>query len=152
MLFKSLALLALLLPIAPKEPMMHHISGTFDVTMKPQTTDGNSADIGLARMSIDKVFHGGIVGTSKGEMLASGDYSTGSAGYVAFEKITGTVEGASGQFVLQHSATMDHGAPSMSVTVVPGSGTDALKGLSGKLEIQIAQGKHSYTFDYMLKP
>ncbi len=131
---------------------MHHAVGTFEVTMKPLTTSGNAADIGLARMSIDKVLHGGIEGTSKGEMTASGDYSTGSAGYVAFEKVTGTVEGAAGSFVLQHNATMDHGTPSLLVTVVPGSGTEALKGLSGKFDIQIAQGKHSYTFDYTLKP
>lgn len=129
---------------------MHHVSGTFEVIMKPQTTSGHAAEIGLARMSIDKVFHGGIDGTSKGEMLSSGDYATGSAGYVAFEKVTGTVDGHAGSFVLQHSATMDHGAPSLSVAVVPGSGTGALKGIAGKLEIQIAQGKHSYTFDYSL--
>ncbi len=102
-------------------------------------------------MSIDKTFHGDIEGFSKGEMLSYGNPS-GSAGYVALEKVTGKVEGATGTFVLQHTATMNRGVPTLSITVVPDSGTEALKGIAGKLDIQMAGGKHSYTFDYTLLP
>ncbi len=131
---------------------MHHTSGTFDVTLKPEPLSAVTGESGLSRMSIDKVFHGGIEGASKGEMLSSGNPSSGSAGYVALEKVTGKLDGASGTFVLQHTATMNRGVPSLAITVVPDSGTDALKGLAGKLDIQIASGKHSYTFDYTIAP
>lgn len=152
MLFKVAALLALTVPLGQlpqKGTTMHHAAGTFEVSMKPL---GSSNETGIARMSIDKTFHGGIEGTSQGEMMSSGNPSTGSAGYVALEKVTGKLDGAEGSFVLQHTATMDKGAPTMSVSVVPGSGTGSLEGLAGKLDIQIAQGKHSYSFEYTLQP
>jgi hypothetical protein len=127
---------------------MAHASGTFDVKLTPQTTDGQDAALG--RMSIDKQFHGDIEGTSKGEMLTGMTSVKGSAGYVAMEKVSGTLQGRHGTFILQHSATMDRGAPQLSVTVVPDSGTGELVGLSGKLMIKIADGKHSYQFEYAL--
>ena len=101
-------------------------------------------------MSIDKQFHGDLEGTSQGQMLSAGTSTKGSAGYVAIERIAGTLHGRAGTFVLQHSGTMTRGAPELSVTVVPDSGTGQLVGLSGKLNIKIADGKHSYEFDYAL--
>jgi hypothetical protein len=74
----------------------------------------------------------------------------GSAGYVAMERVTGTLHGKRGTFVLQHTGSMNRGAPSLVITVVPDSGTDALTGLTGRMAIQIEQGKHSYVFDYDL--
>ena len=127
---------------------MAHATGTFDVKLTPQTTDGQDAALG--RMSIDKQFHGDIEGTSKGEMLTGMTSVKGSAGYVAMEKVSGTLQGRHGTFILQHSATMDRGAPQLSVTVVPDSGTEELVGLSGKLTIKIADGKHSFEFEYAL--
>ncbi len=127
---------------------MHHATGTFEVAMKPQPATDN----GFAHMTFTKTFHGGLEGTSALDMLSSGNPSSGSAGYVALEKVTGTLDGVAGTFVLQHSATMDHGAPSMTITVVPESGTEGLQGLAGKFDIQIDKGKHSYTFDYTLAP
>ena len=73
-----------------------------------------------------------------------------SAGYVAMERVTGTLHGRSGTFVLQHSGTMTRGAPQLSVTVVPDSGTGQLAGLAGEMTIKIADGKHFYKFDYTL--
>ncbi|MDB4899322.1 MAG: hypothetical protein JWN53_1130 [Gemmatimonadetes bacterium] len=124
--------------------------GTFDVTLTPQpmTTDGDGSP--LARMSIDKRFHGDLDGTSKGEMLSVGTATKGSAGYVAVERVDGTVAGRRGTFVLQHSATMTRGAPRLSITVVPDSGTGALVGISGTLNIIMADGRHAYEFDYAL--
>jgi hypothetical protein len=52
--------------------------------------------------------------------------------------------------VLQHSGTMTRGVPQLSVTVVPDSGTAQLEGLEGQMSIKIADGKHSYEFDYTL--
>lgn len=124
---------------------MTHARGPFEVKLAPQPTDSP-----LGRMSIDKQFHGDIEATSKGEMLASRG-ELGSGGYVAMEKVTGTLHGKSGSFVLQHSSTMNRGAPTQSVTVVPDTGTDQLVGLTGKMVIIIDGKAHSYEFEYELK-
>jgi hypothetical protein len=101
-------------------------------------------------MSLDKTFHGDLEATSKGLMLTAGTEVKGSAGYVAIERVNGTLRGRTGSFVLQHSGTMTRGVPQMTVTVVPDSGTGQLAGLAGKMTIQIADGKHSYDFEYTL--
>jgi hypothetical protein len=120
-------------------------TGTFEVQLAPQET---AATIG--RMSLDKQFHGDLDATSKGEMLAVQGGVQGSAGYVALEQVTGTLHGLTGTFYLQHTGTMDRGAPSLSITVVPDSGTGELTGLSGRMNIVIEAGKHSYELDYTL--
>ena len=129
--------------------MTNHASGTFDVKMSPQTDD-QVGDPTVGRMALDKQFHGDIEGTSKGQMLAVSSEVPGSAGYVAMERVIGTLQGRKGTFALQHSATMTRGTPQLSITVVPDSGTDDLVGLAGNMTINIADGKHSYEFDYTL--
>ena len=89
---------------------------------------------------------------SMGEMLAAGAAVPGSAGYVAMEQVSGTLAGRSGTFTLQHTGTMNRGTPQLLVTVVPDSGTDQLEGLSGRMEINITEGKHLYDFEYTLIP
>jgi hypothetical protein len=106
----------------------------------------------LGRHSLDKVFGGDLEATSLGEMISAGGSVPGSAGYVAMERVTGTLHGRSGAFVLQHSATMDRGTPAMTITVVPDTGTDALAGLSGSMRIIVDKGQHSYEFEYQIKP
>ena len=102
-------------------------------------------------MSLDKQFHGDLAGTSKGQMVMSSSPSVnGSAGYVAIEKVTGTLHGRNGTFYLQHSGTMTRGVGELTITVIPDSGTDELAGLQGKMTIIIADGKHSYEFEYEL--
>jgi hypothetical protein len=125
-------------------------SGTFEVKLNPLVSDDNAEDATLGRMSIDKHFHGDLEATSKGQMLTAGTGVKGSAGYVAIERVSGTLHGRSGTFVLQHSGTMTRGAPQLTITVVPDSGTGQLAGLAGKMAIKIADGKHSYDFDYTL--
>ncbi len=125
-------------------------TGAFDVTLDAQTADEKTGGAAISRMSIDKQFHGDLEASSKGEMLTAGTTVKGSAGYVAIERVTGTLQGRSGTFVLQHSGTMTRGAPQLTITVVPDSGTAQLEGLAGKMTIQIADGKHSYDFEYTL--
>jgi hypothetical protein len=129
---------------------MSHASGTFEVKLTPQTQDDKSGAPGVARMSVDKQFHGDLEGTSKGEMLAVSTAVPGSAGYVAMEQVSGTLQGRSGTFALQHSGTMTRGTPQLSITVVPDSGTGQLAGLAGKMMIKITDGKHFYEFEYTL--
>ena len=130
--------------------MTTRATGLFDVKLAPLETF--SKDPTLGRMSIDKQFHGDLQATSKGEMLTAGTGVKGSAGYVAIERVSGRLNGRSGSFALQHSGTMNRGTPQLSVTVVPDSGTDELAGLTGKMMINIAEGKHSYDFEYSLNP
>ncbi len=129
--------------------MPTNASGPFEVKLAPQPLEP-AGDASLGRMTIDKQFHGDLEATSKGQMLTAGTSVKGSAGYVAIEKVTGALHGRSGTFVLQHSGTMTRGAPQLTITVVPDSGTDQLVGLAGKMTINIAEGKHSYEFEYSL--
>ncbi len=129
--------------------MTTHASGTFEVTLTPQTNE-NSGDPLLGRMSIDKQLHGDLEGISKGEMLTGMSAVTGSGAYVAIEKVSGKLNDRSGTFILQHNGTMTRGTPHLIVTVVPDSGTGELTGLEGTFTIKIDNGKHSYEFEYKL--
>jgi hypothetical protein len=122
----------------------------FDVKLTPESNDGGGDGISLARMSIDKRYHGELDATGKGEMLSATTPVKGSAGYVAVERVFGALQGRKGSFVIQHSGTMTRGAPNLAITVVPDSGTGELAGIAGKMAIVIADGKHSYDFEYTL--
>jgi hypothetical protein len=139
-------------PATQKEAAMtSHATGPFDVKVVPQPPEETAGSPAIARMLLDKQYHGDLEASSKGTMLAAGTGAKGSSGgYVALEVVTGTLHGHTGTFVLQHSATMNRGVPTMSITVVPDSGTGALTGLTGKMNIIITDGKHSYDFDYTL--
>jgi len=138
-------------PFERGKVMRTHATGSFEVKLNPQKPDNKEAEsANLGRMSIDKQFHGGLDAISKGEMLSVLTEIKGSAGYVAIERVTGTLDGRSGTFVLQHNGTMTRGTPEMTVTVVPDSGTGELVGITGKMAIEITEGKHLYKFDYTL--
>lgn len=130
--------------------MNQQAKGSFEVEMAPQSPQTGAADAGISRMLLDKRFEGDLEGTSKGQMLAVRTEIDGSAGYVAMERITGTLGGRSGSFALQHTGTMNRGEPTLTVSVVPDSGTAELAGVSGEMSIEIAEGKHSYTFTYRM--
>jgi hypothetical protein len=130
--------------------MTTHASGTFDVKTKPQAPEDNVGDPTIGRMSIDKQFHGDLEGTSLGQMLAAMTNVKDSAGYVAIERVRGSLHGRRGSFALQHTGTMNRGVPGLVITVVPDSGTDQLAGLAGTMTIDIVDSKHFYTFDYTL--
>ena len=127
-------------------------TGTFDVALKPKEGADISEGIALGGMSIDKQFHGDLEGTSKGSMLTAVSEGNGSAAYVAIERVTGTLQGRRGSFVLMHNGTMTQDGQHLVVTVAPGSGTDQLTGLAGTLQIIIVGKQHRYEFAYALGP
>ncbi|MFZ6760375.1 DUF3224 domain-containing protein [Undibacterium sp. Ji50W] len=129
---------------------MPQATGTFTIKMTPQPAASEIAEAALGRQTFDKHFVGELEAHSLGEMLAAGTATKGSAGYVAMERVTGTLQGRKGSFVLMHTGVMSRGMPSLTVQVVPDSGTDELTGLSGKLAIDISNGQHHYSFDYAL--
>lgn len=134
----------------PKEaPVTTHATGTFDVRIAPLDLHFDGGDK-LGRMSIDKTFHGGLEATSQGEMLTAATDTEGSAVYVAIERVTGTLHGKDGSFVLHHRGIMTRGTAELVVTIAPDSGTGELEGISGEMKIRIEDGKHFYDFEYDL--
>jgi Protein of unknown function (DUF3224) len=127
-----------------------HIEGLFEVTAQHQPPYDARPGATLGRSTFEKRFHGALEAESHVEMLAAVSEVKGSAGYVALERVVGTVEGRAGSFVLQHSGTLDRGASSLLVKVVPDSGTGALAGLQGAMTIDVIDGQHHYGFDYQL--
>ena len=126
-------------------------SGTFDVKIAPQPADGHADGTALGRMTIDKTYHGDLEGTAVGQMLTGMSPSEKTSGvYVAVERVTATLAGRKGTFILHHTGVMDRGAQSLTITVVPDSGTEQLTGITGTLAIDIKDGQHFYTFDYTL--
>jgi len=133
--------------------MTFQAKGPFDVKLAPAALAFDDSDDGAARgrMSLDKQYHGDLEAASKGEMLSAMTGTQGSAGYVAIEKVVGTLGARRGTFVLQHFATMTRGAPRLEIIVVPDSGTGDLAGLAGTMKIVIGpKGEHSYELEYAL--
>jgi hypothetical protein len=124
--------------------------GEFDVKVTPMA-EAVPGTLASGRLTVDKTFRGDLEGSSKGEMWTADTAVKGSAAYVAIEKVSGTLRGRSGGFTLVHRGTMRQGGDfDMNIVVVPDSGTGALAGLAGRMTIVIADGKHSYVFDYTL--
>ena len=123
-------------------------TGTFEVQMAP--FEGDEEWGSFARLSIDKTFSGDIEGTSRGQMLAAHTGVEGSAGYVALERVTATIDGREGSFALQHMGAMRRGEPGLTIAVVPDSGTGDLAGIDGTMELRVEAGVHHYTFEYSL--
>lgn len=124
--------------------------GEFDVKLSPQEPGPRGEDPAVGRFLLDKQFHGDLAASSTGQMLTAGTAVKGSAGYVAIEKVVGRLHGREGTFVLQHTGTMNRGAPNLAIAVVPDSGTGALEGIAGSMTIIITPGRHSYEFEYSL--
>lgn len=131
-------------PQANAASTMITATGQLEVTMKPQTGDAFEA----GRMTIEKRYIGDLNGTGTGQMLSARTAVAGSAGYVAIEHFTGTLEGRRGSFVLQHTGTMNRGTPSLRITIVPDSGSGDLSGISGTMDIRQSADGHSYELVY----
>lgn len=123
---------------------MTTLTGKFEVTMQPQSDEAFEA----GRLTIDKTYAGDVTGQGMGQMLSHMTEVKGSAGYVAVEKFSGTVRGKKGSFVLLHTGVMDKGEQSLLIQIVPDSGSEELKGISGDMGIDIKEGQHFYTLNY----
>lgn len=134
-----------------QEGEMRHATGTFAVTMTPGDEEQVEAGLGLSRYVLSKTFEGGIVGTSAGQMLAGGPPGVETSGtYVALERVVGTLDGRSGAFLLAHRGDINADGYSLSITVVPGSGTGELTGLAGDFDLTVVDGVHHYDLAYRL--
>jgi hypothetical protein len=132
----------------PQTQTMQYAKGTFDVKVTPQ--EDKTGDAAFGHLLLEKQLQGDLVGTSRGQMLGANTAVAGSAGYVAVERITGTLHGRSGSFILQHVGLMGRGQTQLDIKVLPDSGTEQLQGLTGTMRIRIEQGQHYYEFEYAL--
>lgn len=130
--------------------MNYQASGTFAVQMQPQGEPNVVDGVNLGRLALHKQFDGDLIATGQGEMLTALTAVDGSAGYVAIERVTGTLHGRQGSFVFQHNGLMNRGAQQLSIVVVPDSGAGQLAGIAGVFTLKVVEGKHTYTFDYSL--
>jgi Protein of unknown function (DUF3224) len=129
---------------------MLHAAGDFEVTVTPLAPDDSIQGTSIGRFALNKRFHGDLEAASKGVMIGAGNLAAGTAGYVAIEEVTGSLQGRRGSFALQHNSTMDGGRFDIGVKVVPGSGSGELEGIAGIMTILIADRGHGYAFDYDL--
>ncbi|MBP7476488.1 MAG: DUF3224 domain-containing protein [Pyrinomonadaceae bacterium] len=125
-------------------------TGTFEVKVTPVAAEENVGDPTIGRLALDKQFSGALTASSKGQMLGFQGEPAGTGGYVAMERLNGTLDGKKGGFLLQHVGTMADGKFDLNIAVVPGSGTGELVGISGKMTIVIEGGKHSFVLEYSL--
>ncbi len=129
---------------------MNRAMGSFEVSLQPLPNTEVSGDALLGRKLLLKKFSGDLSASARGQMLSAGTAMKGSAAYVAIDQVTGELAGRKGSFVLQHSGSMNRGVPTLSIMVVPDSGTGELAGLTGTLSVNIIDGQHFYDFLYSL--
>jgi len=130
--------------------MTHTAKGTFSVQMNPEPPYDVVEGVSLGRVSIAKQFEGELSASSSVQMLSARGEVQSSAGYVAIERVTGSLGGRAGSFVLQHFGIMMRGEGELKVSIVPDTGTGELRGISGKMNIEISEGKHCYVLEYEL--
>ena len=102
----------------------------------------------MTRASVTKTFTGDIEGEGQVEyvMMYRAD---GSAAFVGLERITGSIAGRSGSFVLQRTGLFEEGQAKESYLVVPGSATGQLRGLRGDGRSSVGHGmEHPFTLEY----
>jgi hypothetical protein len=131
---------------------MKRATGSFEVNLQSLSNAEVSSDVLLGRMLLTKKFTGDLAASARGQMLSAGTSTKGSAGYVAIDHVTGMLDGRSGSFLLQHSGSMQRGVPTLSIKVIPDSGTDELAGIAGTLSVNVVDGKHFYDFLYSFTP
>jgi len=127
--------------------MPHHAHGSFDVKITPQES---APDAAVARMLLYKEFHGDLEAIAHGEMMAAGEPLTNAGVYVAIDRVTGTLGGRSGSFLMAHRGIRNAEGQELSIVIVPGSGTGQLTGLTGTLGIEIVGKEHFYNVEYEL--
>jgi hypothetical protein len=123
-------------------------NGEFEVKLAPAPNAALTEGSGIGRMTLDKQYHGALHAAGHGEFLSYRGAVPTSAVYVAIEKVTGTLDGREGSFALQHQGVMGGEHDGLRIIIAPDSGSGALAGIRGKMDIRIEDGKHFYSLDY----
>ena len=128
--------------------MPKHAKGPFNVTITPQES---APDAPVARMLLYKEFHGDLEAVAHGEMTAAHEPLTGAGVYVAIDRVTGTLHGKSGSFLIAHRGIRNADGQELSIVIVPGSGTGQLTGITGTVGIEIVGKEHFYSVEYEMR-
>jgi len=134
----------------PMETTMHHATGTFQVQVAPAEPDTTDAGLGLGRFTLAKTFSGGMIGQGTGQMLTGGSEATQMGVYVALERFVGQIDGRDGALLFAHRGVMNPSGQSLTIGIVPGSGTGELAGIAGDFHLTIEGGVHRYDLAYTL--
>jgi hypothetical protein len=147
--FSSMSLSQGLAPPPSGPVQTNHATESFNVGLALQPSKDKTGDTSVGRMTFDKQFPGDLEGASPGQMLTATTSVKGSAGYLAIERVRGTLRGR-----FRHVALPAHWHPGAQrasiVTKAPDSGTIQLIGLGGAISITAPDGKHSYDFSSSL--
>jgi hypothetical protein len=104
----------------------------------------------LTRASVTKTYTGDIEGDGQVEYLMM-YRNDGSAAFLGLERVVGRIGGRSGTFVLQRTGIFESGQAKESYSVIPGSATGDLQGLSGTGTSSVGHGmEHPFTLKYEL--
>jgi hypothetical protein len=133
-----------------EEPVMKHATGTFEVQVVPAEEEDTASGLGLGRYTLTKTFSGGMTGQGRGQMLTGGNEPTQMGVYVALERFVGQIDGRDGALLFAHKGVMDPSGQSLTIGIVPGSGTGALAGIAGEFHLTIEGGVHRYDLAYTL--
>lgn len=128
----------------------HHAIGTFEVSMTPADPEVTEAGLGLSSYTLSKTFSGGLEGKGVGQMLTGGPSESTTGTYVALERFVGTLDGKQGAFLLAHRGDMAGDDYTLSIAVVPNSGTGELAGIAGDFKLTVEGGVHHYDLAYTL--
>lgn len=105
----------------------------------------------LAHARVTFTYDGDLVGTSSSRSVLS--YGPDGAGTgLGFETVRGSLGGVDGGFVLQHLDTFGPDGVTTEWTIVAGSGTGGLAGITGTGGYQVGHGTSEWTYalDYRL--
>lgn len=105
----------------------------------------------LTHAKISNTYSGDLEGTSELQYVMFYD-AEGKAVYHGMEKITGTLDGKTGSFVMHIRGGFDGKVAGGAYEILPGSGTGALQGItgSGSFEAQLHENNTPYTLEYSL--
>ena len=128
---------------------MPRIVAPFTITPRPTEPAGEASPV-VGRITFDKVFAGSdLVGTSVVEFVSVGT-DAGPLAYVALERVEGQLDGRAGAFVLRHVGTITATGPVLDLTVVDGSATGELAGMTGRGSIEHNSSGARLELDYAL--
>jgi hypothetical protein len=114
---------------------MKTIDATFGLERWDEHTTFEGSDgRKVTRATVEKRYQGGLEGSGTMEYVMA--YAPdGSATFVGLERVDGRLDGHEGTFILEDHGTFRDGVASSTFRIVPGSGTDALAGLSGSATV-----------------
>jgi Protein of unknown function (DUF3224) len=126
-----------------------HASGNINVkTYEPTTYDQPTEGPALVRIHVVEDFSGDIEGKGVAEFLQT-TRGENEASFVGVERVSGSIGGKAGTFVLQDEGTLKGTTVSGTWFVVPGSGTRELRGLRGEGGFKAELGERAdITLDY----